>query len=122
MANDVETFLKYVLERSEEIGIHQENRGDSETFVSELAGACRFTRKDCNFCMKFRIYLLLTIRMRRNGKSWRKFILKLKKSLLTCTITVIMILHRLLNYLYHKTSRKALFLHSKRCLVRTAWA
>lgn len=36
MANDVETFLKYVLERSEEIGIHQENRGDSETFLSEL--------------------------------------------------------------------------------------
>ena len=36
MANDVETFLKYVLERSEEIGIHQESRGDSETFLSEL--------------------------------------------------------------------------------------
>ena len=36
MANDVETFLKYVLERLEEIGIHQENRGDSETFLSEL--------------------------------------------------------------------------------------
>jgi len=36
MANGVETFLKYVLERSEEIGIHQENRGDSETFLSKL--------------------------------------------------------------------------------------
>ena len=36
MANDVETFLKYVLERLEEIGIHQENRGDSEIFLSEL--------------------------------------------------------------------------------------
>jgi len=36
MANDVETFLKYLLERSEEIGIHQENRGDSETFLSEI--------------------------------------------------------------------------------------
>ena len=33
---EVETFLKYVLERSEEIGIHQENRGDSETFLSEM--------------------------------------------------------------------------------------
>ena len=31
MANDVETFLKYVLERSEEIDIHQENRGDSSS-------------------------------------------------------------------------------------------
>ena len=36
MANDVETFFKYVLERSEEIGIHHENRGDSETFLIEL--------------------------------------------------------------------------------------
>ena len=36
MANDVETFLKFVLERSDEISIHQENRGDSETFLSEL--------------------------------------------------------------------------------------
>jgi len=78
MANDVETFLKYVLERSEEIGIHQENRGDSETFLIELLVHVDLPGKTVQFLYKkFRIYRLLTIRMRRNGKSWRKFILKL---------------------------------------------
>ena len=38
MSDEVEIFLKYVLDRSQEINgsIHQENRGDCEYFLSEL--------------------------------------------------------------------------------------
>ena len=50
MANDVKTFLKYVLEGLEEIGIHQENRGDSENFLSELLVYIYWERQS-NFCM-----------------------------------------------------------------------
>ena len=38
MSDEVEIFLKYVLDRSQEINdnIHQENRGDCEYFLSEM--------------------------------------------------------------------------------------
>lgn len=45
MADDVETVLKFVLERSEELGIHQESWGDSEKFFTDLL-THRFTWKD----------------------------------------------------------------------------
>ena len=49
----METFLKYVLERSEEIGIHQENRGDSETFLSELVVHVDLLGKTAIFAWNF---------------------------------------------------------------------
>ena len=38
MSDEVEIFLRYVLDRSQEINdnIHQENRGDCEYFLSEM--------------------------------------------------------------------------------------
>ena len=38
LSDEVEMFLKYVLDRSQEINgsVHQENRGDCEYFLSEL--------------------------------------------------------------------------------------
>ena len=69
MANDVETFLKYVLERSEEIGIHQENRGDSETFLSELLVHVDLLGKTVQFLHEISNISSLD---HQDGKKWKE--------------------------------------------------